>query len=382
MQVRQCVDVRETLWNFRGAIDRVLGIVAVFGVLDKIADISRTGLFFRCFADQLESEHRRNMASKKRHWAASEEAQREKARDALNQELQETRARHSREIGKLESRLFDTKDRLEKAITETEEANEAANTEKATLESALAELKHEIVEEKNVLREAREAAQKVQGAGASRPDEDIRRELTRLISDLEDERKHVAHLEGQLKEANNGEAEMRPQDEESAASKIAQLQAKLEHKTRENESLRKEAARVIASEGDIRRSDGVGASSGDQRVAAAPLEHIEVNNLRKALEESKMKLSELQREKDLSVQVRQTRRSHDNYSRQIRCRSQRMPGFAARQTTPPHNDATDTYRTRVLPPRNRMLRMRRLHWLIFRRKQPTLNWTTDAWWSR
>lgn len=248
------------------------------------------------------------MASKKRQWAASAEAQREKAQDALNHELQETRAKHSREIDKLESSLLDTKERLDKAIAETEVASEAANAEKATLESALADLRRQVVEEKNFLREAREAARKVQGAGASQPDEDLRRELTLVISHLEDERKHVAKLESQLKEANNGAVSsfteqtsgIRPGDEASAVSQIAQLRAKLEHTTRENESLRKEAARVTASKDELRRIDGGGAST-------APLEDIEVNTLRKALEETEMRLSELERAKGLSVQVRQTR---------------------------------------------------------------------------
>lgn len=275
--------------------------------LDEITDKVPVS-FFDKFADQLESDHRRNMASKKRQWAASAEAQREKARDALNQELQETRVKRSREIDKLESSLLDAKERLEKTIAETEEATEAARTEKATL----AELKRQVVEEKRFFREAREAAQKVQRAGASQPDEDLRQELTRVISELEDERKQVAELESQLKEANNGAvlsfteqaAEIRLEDKGSAVSEIAQLQTKLELTTRENESLRKEAARVIASE-DVRRSDGGDTPSGEHRATVTPLEHIEVTSLRKALDETEMRLSELQRAKDLSVQVRQ-----------------------------------------------------------------------------
>lgn len=247
------------------------------------------------------------MASKKRQWAASAETQREKARDALNQELQETRAKHSREIDKLESSLLDTKERLGKAIAETEEASEAAGAEKAIVESSLAALKRQVVEEKNFLREAREAASKVQAAGASQPDEPLRQELMQAVSDLEDERKHVAELEGQLKEANNGAVvsfseqagEIRPEDQERAVSKIAQLQAKLEHTTRENESLRKEAAR---------RSDGGGAFSGEHSATAGQLERIEVSNLKKNLEETETRLSELQRAKDLSDQVRQRHR--------------------------------------------------------------------------
>eukprot|EP00903_Cladosiphon_okamuranus_P011775 g11068.t1 len=260
---------------------------------------------------RLESDHRRDVASKKRQWAASAETEHERARDALNQGLEETRAKYSREIDELESRLLDTRERLKKAIADTEEASEAARTEKATLESTLSELKRQVIEEKNFLREAREAARKVQGAEASQSDDDLRRELTRVISDLENERKHVAELERQLKEANNGEAlslneraaGRRTEDEESAISKIGQLQAKLERSMRDNERLRKEAARVTTSEDNVRRGNGVGTSRDEHRAAAALLEHEEANNnLRKTLEENKMRLSELQRAKDLSVQ--------------------------------------------------------------------------------
>ena len=251
------------------------------------------------------------MASKKRQWAASADTQREKARDALDHELRETRAKHSREIDKLESSLLDTKERLERAIAETEVAREVANAEKATLESALVELKRQVVKEKSFLQEARETALKVRGAGVSQPDEDLRRELTLVISDLQDERKHVAKLESQLKEANNGAVisfteqttGIRQEDEASAVSQIAQLQAKLEHTTRENESLVKEAARVVASENELRRIDGGGAS-------AAPPDDIEVDTLRKALEDTEIRMAELERAKDLSVQVRQTKRLH------------------------------------------------------------------------
>lgn len=259
------------------------------------------------FPDQLEGDHGRNMASKKRQWAESAEAQCEKARSALKHELRETRAHHSREIDKLDCSLLDAKVRLEKVVTEKEEATEAAKIEKGTLESSLAELKQQVVEEKQYLQEAREAARKVQATESSQS-EDLRRELTRVISELEDERKHVAGLEGQLKEANNGTvvsyihqaAELRPEDEGSFVSKIAVLEDKLAHTVRENESLRKET-RVIPAELGGRHGDRY-ASSCESK--ATKLEHTEVTNLKKALEETEMRLSELQQAKDLSVQVR------------------------------------------------------------------------------
>lgn len=201
---------------------------------------------------------------------------------------------------------MDAKVRLEKVVTEKEEASEAATIEKSKLESSLADLKRQVVEEKHSLQEAREAARKVQATESSQS-EDLRRELAQVVSELEDERKHVAGLEGQLKEAKNGTvvpytdqaAQLRPQDEEVFVSKIALLEDTLAHTVRENESLRKQATRGIAAE----IGDGDGHASSCESKATK-LEHTEVTNLKKALEETEMRLSELQQAKDLSVQVR------------------------------------------------------------------------------
>lgn len=256
------------------------------------------------FPDQLEADHRRDMASKKRQWAESAEAQCEKTRSTLKHELQETRAHHSREIDKLESSLLDTRVRLEKVATEREEASEAACAEKSKLEFSLAE----VVEEMRSLQEAREAARKVQAMESSQCG-DLRRELTRVVSELADERKHVAGLEGQLKEAKNGTAvpytpqaaELRPEDDEGLVSKISLLEDTLAHTVRENESLRKEATRGVSAES----GDGDGNAS-SRESKAKKLEHTGETNLKEALEETKMRLSELQKAKDLSVQVRRT----------------------------------------------------------------------------
>lgn len=242
------------------------------------------------------------MASKKRQWAASAEAQCEKARDALELELKETRAKHSGEIDKLESSLLDSKARLRKAAAETEKAIESARTEKLALESTLATLKRQVVEEEKLLQETQEATRKVQAAEASQSDEDLKRELMRVISQLEDERKHVAELEGQLKEAKNapeaphtdGASERSPEVEDNV-SKIALLEDRLAHSLRENDSLRKEAARVAAETG----------VSSDTH-SATKQEGAEVTSLKRALEETERRLSELQRAKEVFAQVRRT----------------------------------------------------------------------------
>lgn len=314
------------------------------------------------------------MASKKRQWAQSAEAQCDKTRSTLKHELQETRAHHSREIDKLESSLLDAKVRLEKVVTEREEASEAACVEKRKLEISLAKL----VEEKRSLQEAREAARKVQAMESSQCG-DLRQELTRVVSELADERKHVAGLEDQLKEAKNGTvapyapqaAEVRPKDEEGLVSKIAVLEDTLAHTVSENESLRKEATRVVSAENDDTDEN---ASSREKR--AKKLEHTEITNLKKALEETEMRLSELQQAKDLSVQVRRTGFSsydirHSRQSRFPQAVSHTMiRGFGGNalrskgvNNADPNNDVVSHSM-----PHNRTPRMRRWRWWTCKRK--------------
>ncbi len=247
------------------------------------------------------------MASKKRQWAASAEAQGEKAREALKLEMKETRAKHSSEIDKLERSLLDSKARLREATAETEKAAELARTEKLALGSTLAALKRQVVEEERVLQETQEATQKVHAAEVSQRDESLNRELKRVISQLEDERKHVAELEGQLKEAKNapeaphanGASELSPEVEDNV-SKIALLENRLANSLRENDSLRKEAARVAAETG----------VSSDAH-SATKQESMEVTSLKNALEETERRFSELQRVNELFTQVRRMKYQHD-----------------------------------------------------------------------
>lgn len=246
------------------------------------------------------------MASKKRQWAESAEAQCDKSRRTLQLELQETRAHHARDIDKLECSLLDAKVRLEKVVTAKEETSEAARIEKSNLESTLAEIKRKVVEEEHCLQEARGAARKVQATEYFQCEE-LRRELSQVVSELEDERNHVARLEGQLKEAKNRivlptthqAAELRPEDEEGFVSKNVQLEDTLANTVRKNESLMKEATRGEAAEID----DGDGYASSCESKATKP-EHTEVTKLKKALEEAEKRLSELQQAKDLFAQVK------------------------------------------------------------------------------
>lgn len=255
------------------------------------------------------------MAAKKRQWTALAESEAEKARQELERELQETRANHSREIDKLECSMSDAKARSAKTIDEKGKANEAAHIEEVTLNSTLAELGRRVTEEKKYLQEAQEAAQKVQAADGSQPGADIQRELALVVSELEDERKHVTELERRLKEANNcmmeshlqsGDdcnqaEELKRQDEDRVNSKVTLLQDELAQLSRENESLRKEVERT-AADGDFSQVDDGRTSSRDRTTTT--LEHIEVLHLKKALQDAETRLSELQQAKDRSIQVR------------------------------------------------------------------------------
>ncbi|CAM9701098.1 unnamed protein product, partial [Ectocarpus sp. 12 AP-2014] len=248
---------------------------------------------------ELEADHRRNMATKRRQWAASAEAQSKKARDAMTHELQAMRSNHSREIDKLECSLLDAKARMEKAMKETEEAREATHAKKGALESTLAELERQVSEEKEKLQEAREAAKKNQALEVSQPGEDLRRELARVLLELEDERKHVAELQGQVKEANSAirdDFNCAQHDGEGVGTKLVLLEQKLALAIRENEGLRKEAARAT--------SLGVGGRYGEvsaNESGATKPEHIEITTLKRALHEAEMSVSELQRDQDQSI---------------------------------------------------------------------------------
>ncbi|CBJ28074.1 conserved unknown protein [Ectocarpus siliculosus] len=239
------------------------------------------------------------MATKRRQWAASAEAQSKKARDAMTHELRAMRSNHSREIDKLECSLLDAKARMEKAMKETEEAREAAHAKKGALESTFAELERQVVKEKEKLQEAREAAKKNQALEVTQPGEDLRRELARVLLELEDERKHVAELQGQVKEANSAirdDFNCAQQNCEGVGTKLVLLEQKLALTIRENEGLRKEAARATSLEVGGR----YGEVSANESGATKP-EQLEIATLKRALHEAEMSLSELQRDQDQSI---------------------------------------------------------------------------------
>ena len=132
----------------------------------------------------------------------------------------------------------------------------------------------------------------------------------RVVMDLEDERKHVAALEGQLKEANNGTTlpSVQTKDGSSqtialgpdiqgngAVAKVALLEDELALIVRENENLKSQVSRI----GDKR-----GGACMPTCLAEAPkLELKEIDGLKRDLEEAQKRLLEIQQAKDLAEQV-------------------------------------------------------------------------------
>lgn len=232
----------------------------------------------------------------------------------MKRELEKARANHAREIEALENRLVDAKARLEAAAAETEEAQEVANSDKRELESTLAELRRRVLEEEGVLKEARETARNMQETQARKEDDRLRSELMRVVSELDDERKHNAELEGHLKEAKNiamlpalplaDESNHAENDnrgrETGVIEKLALLEDKLAFTLRENEDLRKEATRAAAFGDGGRRGDGCAQNSESKAQRQNCDEFV---GLKRALQEAEVRLSELQDAKGLAEQV-------------------------------------------------------------------------------
>lgn len=260
--------------------------------------------------DQLEDSHRRHIASKKRQWAATAEAEAEGARAALKSEMERTRASHSHEITKLEGILKDAKAQLKQAVAETEEAKEAAKAEAHDLESTLTGLRRRVVDGKKSLQEAQQAARKMAEAEVLQEDENLRLELMRVAADLEDKRKHVAELESQLKEAKNGTETPAVQAKDGSSqttahgpdirdngtvAKLALLEDELALIVRENKELRSQVSRVGDQRGD---------ACMPKCLAEAPkLELEEIAGLKRELEGADIRLLEIQQAKNLAQQV-------------------------------------------------------------------------------
>lgn len=260
--------------------------------------------------DELEDDHRKHVASRKRQWAATAEAEAEAARVALKGEIERTRASHSHEISKLEAILKDAKAQSKQAVAEAEDAKDAAKAERHELESILTGLRRQVVDEKRSLQEVQQTARKVAGAEALQEDEGLRSELMQVVSDLEEERKHVAELEGQLKEAKNGTAmpSLQTKDASSqttalgpnvrdseAIAKAGLLEDELALIVRENEKLRSQVSGVGSER------DGAGMSA---CLAEAPkLERNDIADLKRDLKEAEIRLIEIQEAKDVAEQV-------------------------------------------------------------------------------
>lgn len=252
------------------------------------------------FSGQLEDNHRSQLVSQKRQWSATAEAQTDDARKMLKSELDKTRADHSREIDTLERNLIDAQVRLEKAKDETEQAREAAMKEKRELELALDTLRREVLEEKGFLEEAREAAQKEQVAEAIPADGRLRAELTRVVSELEDERKYVTELENQLKEADNGA------DLPSSALRAVGLEKRLDFVLPGDDELRKKEApgADFVATGSGKRT---AASEGEANKHNRDQECNKLADLKRALKEAGAKLADLQQTKYRIEQVKRAR---------------------------------------------------------------------------
>lgn len=250
--------------------------------------------------------------------------------------MERTRASQSREISKLEGLLKDAKAHLKQAAAEAEDAKEAAKAEMHDLESTLTGLRRRVVDGKRSLQEAQQAARKVAGAEVLQEDEKLRSELMRVAADLEDERKHVAELEGQLKEAKNGTALSSVQAKDApsqttalgpsirdsgAIAKVALLENELALVVRENEKLRKQVSGV----GDTR-----GEACMPTSLAEAPkLELKEIAGLKRDLEEAEIRLMEIQQAKHLAEQVTNScvMMEHTPHARQPCCPSYVRPIF-------------------------------------------------------
>ena len=259
--------------------------------------------------DQLEDGHRRHITSKKRQWAATAEAEEEGARASLKSEMERTRASHSHEITKLEGILKDAKAQLKQAVAETEEAKEATKAELYDLESTLTGLRRRVVDGKRSFEENQQAARKVAEAEVLQEDKKLRIELMRVAADLEDERKHVAELEGQLKKAKSRTKTLDVQAKDGfsqtthgpdigdsgTVAKAALLEDELALLVRENENLRSQVSRVSDQRGD---------ACMPTCLAEAPNPELkEMAGLKRELEEADIKLLAIHQAKTLAEQV-------------------------------------------------------------------------------
>lgn len=261
---------------------------------------SASWLFFEISsAEQLEEGYRTQLASQKQQWAATAETQTKKTRDALKIEFDKARTDHSRKLDSLENSIINANARLKKALAGAEEARESARIERSKLDSTLAGLRRQIVDKEGSLQKAYEAARKVKAAEAPQVDNDLQSKLMRVFADLESEREHVSELEGQLKEANSTAvasfsqpgadfdrvAELKPGREEGDIERVTILEDKLGLTLRENENLKKGAAQKIVLGSEAKPKN----------------DHF--TELKKALKEAEMRLSEVQQVKKLAVQV-------------------------------------------------------------------------------
>lgn len=220
----------------------------------------------------------------------------------MQRELKQMRANHSRDIEEMEDGLVSAKARLKKATTQAEEAQRITESDERELESTLIGLRRRIVEEEELLREAQEAVRKKREAEPAEGDHEVGSKLARVVVQLEDERKHVVDLEGQLKEAKNACNRVAEADacyENCDDNKVVALEGELKLILQENEILKKDAARSGTSENSCRREDGP--TPGDETKGHG---RAKVHDMHKALEEAETTVVKLQKDNRLVEQVR------------------------------------------------------------------------------
>lgn len=291
----------------------------MFSVLERLTDFAsarRSSFRVRLpLTDRLEDTHREQLASHKRQWAADAEAQAQVTRKALDEDLEETRARHARELSRLERDLVDAKAHLAEASRQAEEVRETANVEKYDLESRLAGLKQAVVHQQALLQQAEETTRKV--AEPVHSHEECEATLARVLSELKDERKHVAEMECQLKKARNEDARPRPKESDGSQSNTVLLKEKLDTATRENEELSKEVQRLTPLVPEGRHGVGEFTDCREAKEEGEGQAETDLCSLRKALEEADLKLSHFQQLRDGAEQVCLRRSPRNMYGRHV-----------------------------------------------------------------
>lgn len=252
------------------------------------------------------------LTSQKRQLTLDADAQAQAARKTLDEDLQELNAKRTRELSKLERELDGARAQLAEATRRAEEVKEDAIVETREVETKLAALREAVVNEEAILRQAQETARKALAAETVHSHENCEAALTRVLTELEEERKHVAEVESQLKEARNGEAApvvgnvrsaSSSQERDASHKAMATLKEKLKKATEDNEELSREVERLThATHEDRHDVRGLvdGFETKDERERQV---ETELCDLRRALKDADLRLEEVERSRDDAEKV-------------------------------------------------------------------------------